>query len=497
MKKNWLSVFAAFLFLAVLAAPVSAWQGRMAGAGDAYGLIEDESDYLTHPAVIAMSKGFNAYGHYRLTYDKTSKWDYTVNIPAIPALYPFKTKGDEWKNEGLLGAAFQLGAGMMGVFFEYTGVRGKYEGSELYFFDGSTYLNTYDMKDRLNNYSLRLLYGLPVGAVNLGAEVQIAYRDEEKETSMLAADGDYGINWPWAASGFFESTLFPYMIPYKSKYWEAQGKLSVAGMIGAAKYALTLKGGLPFASDNKYTWSVNSDQEELEGKVKGYNVGGDFWLRVPVSTKVALPFVVSAAYKKIKRDGDLARSFGPTWYENEAEYTNVGVGGGVDFTPDKGTKVAAGLYYDYIRTSQEATFDDYFPGDYGRYIYPDMPTQTEHRLTFKALAEKEITPAFALRGGFNVFYGWVEADYATRFAYNGVHLPDYNFDISADGSNMGVNASVGATFKLNKVALEPFLNAGYVKYSVDGDGLHGDAGPISGKNDKANWHVGGGLSVRF
>jgi hypothetical protein len=273
--------------------------------------------------------------------------------------------------------------------------------------------------------------------------------------------------------------------------------LSVAGMIGAAKYALTLKGGLPFASDNKYTWSVNSDQEELEGKVKGYNVGGDFWLRVPVSTKVALPFVVSAAYKKIKRDGDLARSFGPTWYENEAEYTNVGVGGGVDFTPDKGTKVAAGLYYDYIRTSQEATFDDYFPGDYGRYIYPDMPTQTEHRLTFKALAEKEITPAFALRGGFNVFYGWVEADYATRFAYNGVHLPDYNFDISADGSNMGVNASVGATFKLNKVALEPFLNAGYVKYSVDGDGLHGDAGPISGKNDKANWHVGGGLSVRF
>ena len=177
---------------------------------------------------------------------------------------------------------------------------------------------------------------------------------------------------------------------------------------------------------------------------------------------------------------------------------NVGVGGGVDFTPAKGTKVAAGIYYDYIRTSQKATFDYIDIGSNTYYDdYPDMPTQTEHRLTLKALAEKEITPTLAVRGGFNVFYGWVEADYTTRYAYNGTFNPLYNFDMSGDGYNAGVNASVGATFKLNKVALEPFLNAGYVKYSVDGDGLHGLAGPISGENDKTNWNVGGGLSVRF
>jgi len=57
MKRNWLSVFAALLLLAVLAAPGMAWQGRMAGAGDAYGLIEDESDYLTHPAVPCHGQG--------------------------------------------------------------------------------------------------------------------------------------------------------------------------------------------------------------------------------------------------------------------------------------------------------------------------------------------------------------------------------------------------------------------------------------------------------
>ena len=506
MKKNWLSVFVALLLLAFLAAPVSAWQGRMAGAGDAYGLIEDESDYLTHPAVIAMSKGFNAYGHYRLTYTKTSDWDYTVSLPSGPYLYPFKAGGDEWKNEGLLGAAFKLGAGMMGMFFEYTSIRGDYDGSALY--DGvfASGFNTYDMQHKLDDYALRLIYGLPVGAVNLGAEVQIAYRNEEKETLLVEDDGDFYLNFPFGAEGIIESTLFPYMIPYKSKYWEAQGKVSVAGTMGAAKYALTFKGGFPFASDNKYTAGYYDgstlDCQDAEGKVKGYNVGGDFWLRVPVNAKVALPFVVSAGYKKVTRDGDFASPSGLLIsyisYEHEAEYMNVGVGGGVDFTPAKGTKVAAGLYYDYIRTSQKATFDYIDSGSNTFYDdYPDMPTQTEHRLTLKALAEKELTSTLAVRGGFNVFYGYVEADYATRHIYNGVFEPDYKFDISADGYNAGANASVGATFKLDKVALEPFLNAGYVKYSVDGDGLHGFAGPINGENDKADWHVGGGLSVRF
>ena len=180
VKKNWLSVFAALLLLSVLAAPGMAWQGRMAGAGDAYGLIEDESDYLTHPAVIAMGKGFNAYGHYRLAYNNTAKWDYSGNILDYD-YHPFEADGYEWKNEGLIGTAFQVGAGRMGVFFEYMGIMGKYKGEENELYEGSDlYLYTFKMKDGLDNYSLRLIYGLPVGAVNLGAEIQLAYRNEKK-----------------------------------------------------------------------------------------------------------------------------------------------------------------------------------------------------------------------------------------------------------------------------------------------------------------------------
>ncbi|HOE80731.1 MAG TPA: hypothetical protein PLC37_09735, partial [Smithellaceae bacterium] len=47
----------------LLALPSWGWQGRMAGLGDAAGLVADESDFLIHPAAIATGKGFNAYGH--------------------------------------------------------------------------------------------------------------------------------------------------------------------------------------------------------------------------------------------------------------------------------------------------------------------------------------------------------------------------------------------------------------------------------------------------
>ena len=252
MKKNSCAVVAALLLVLLLAAPSMAWQGRMAGTGDANGLIEDESDYLTHPAAIASGKGLNAYGTYRLTYDKTNSWDYTAGSVAIPVSYPYKASGHEWRNQLQLGSAFALGTGRMGVFFEYDGVKGKYDGQEAYAgFLGPGY-NTFDLEDKLNHFKLRLIYGLPVGAVNVGGELQIAYRQEEKETNLFDDDGSAIKNYPWAAEDNPALNLYPYMIPFKSKYWEAQGKVSVDGKAGSAKYAATLKAGLPFASDNRY-----------------------------------------------------------------------------------------------------------------------------------------------------------------------------------------------------------------------------------------------------
>jgi hypothetical protein len=493
MTKNSFSVVAASLFVLLLAAPSVAWQGRMAGVGDADGLIEDESDYLTHPAIIAAGSGLNSYGNYRLTYDQASKWDYSINSPASSVIYPFSTSGHSWKNEGQVGAAFSLGTGRMGVFFDYTGIDGKYSGDEGYtgfWYNGS---GTYDFNNKIDNFALKVIYGMPVQAVKLGAEFQIAYRNEEQETNWLEDHGDFFKNYLWAAEDYPEINLYPFMIPYKSKYWEAQGKISVAGSLGPAKYTFTLKGGIPFASDN------NCDRGDslytAEGKVKGFHAGGDFWLRTPLNDRLILPFVVSAGYKTIKRDGVYDAEL--PWivtYEHEAKDIFVKVGGGVDFTPANGTKVAAGLYYDFIRTNQNLYASDIDLPTFYVDEYTDMPKYTEHRWTLKTLAEKELSSMVVLRGGFNVFYGIVKSDYA--YSAHDDFGPYSSLSASTSGSNMGVNVSAGATVKLEKVSLEPFINAGYVKYRTSGDGTIGSFA-IETEFKKDNWLIGGGLSAKF
>ncbi len=511
MKKNGFSVFAALMLVLILTAPVWAWQGRMAGAGDANGLIEDESDYLIHPAAVAAGKGSSFYGHYRLTYDKATTWDYHLNLPPSSSSFAYSADGRTWKNEVQAGAAFTAGAGRMGIFLEYVAARGKYDGHENYRLGPFGFDNVaFDMEDNLDSLALRLIYGQPVGGVKLGGELQIAYRNEEKEENLTDRDLS-GLAWatfkndPWAAENSPYSSLYPYMIPFKSKYWEAQGKASVEGLLGSAKYSLTLKAGLPFASDNRYAYVfdyfdvVATDQRaDMDGKVKGFNVGGDFWLRVPVSGTTILPFVMSAEYKTIKRDGSgLETAYGPTpvSYDHEVKNLFIKAGGGIDYTPANGTRLAMGLYYDYLSTKQN-TFNDYASGgDYLQDFYSDLPAQTEHRLTLKALAEKELTPAFVLRGGLNMFYGRVKSDYAYAAYLNGG--PDYApLSIATSGSNVGVNASLGATVKLDRVSIEPFLNAGYVQYHTSGDGTFGD-NAANMDFDRANWLVGGGLSVKF
>ena len=496
MSRKGLSILAVLFLALVLAVPAMAWQGRMAGTGNAVGLIADESDYLIHPALLASGKGFNAYGHVGLAYEKTSTWDYKSSVPILGWVYPYETSGDAWKANLQVGSAFALGAGRMGVFLEYDYAKGTYDGQEVYSGFGSDIRNI-DLDDKLNNVKLRVLYGLPLGAVNLGGELQIAYVNEEKDTLLSDFDGDFWRNYPWAAEDAPALNIYPFMIPFDSKYWEAQAKLSAAGSAGPGSYAVTLKAGVPFASDNQYAFADDSgDAATIEGSVKGYNVGADAWFRLPLSAKIVLPFVVSINYKTIERDGSGLSNYSSSLnYEHNAKTLNATLGGGVEFTPAEGTKIAAGLYYDYISMKQDVYIDDFF-GPLAYYVdtYSKMPESSEHRLTLKAAAEKDLTKMVALRGGFSAYYGLAKSDYA--FSATDTGSPYNPLDASVDGSTMGVNVAVGASVKIDKVSLEPFLTAGYAKCSVDGDGFNGPL-PVSVEMDKTNWLVGGGLSVKF
>ena len=107
--KTLFIVILGFLVLSI-GGPAYGWQGRMGGMGNPDGLVEDESDFLTHPAGIADGKGVNFYGHYRFTWTDVPDWDYTVNIfaPVLIDRNPYRRSGDQWEHNALLGAPLSL-----------------------------------------------------------------------------------------------------------------------------------------------------------------------------------------------------------------------------------------------------------------------------------------------------------------------------------------------------------------------------------------------------
>jgi hypothetical protein len=108
-KRHWFILILCFLVF-TFGGVAYGWQGRMAGMGDPYGLVEDESDFLIHPSEMAMGEGLKFYGHYRFIYRDVNDWDYTLdrfnNVGVLSLDLPHKSSGSEREHDALLGAAF-------------------------------------------------------------------------------------------------------------------------------------------------------------------------------------------------------------------------------------------------------------------------------------------------------------------------------------------------------------------------------------------------------
>jgi hypothetical protein len=246
MNKSLFSLLILTLVVLVIAGTSQGFQGRMAGMGDPYGLISDESDFLIHPAKIATGDGVRFYGGYRFTYKGVTDWGYDLDRFTLAGIlteyYHFDTSGQEYAHDALVGAAFPLGPGRMGLFFTYDGMRGDYDGDE-FSWNGTTYFYPeYDLTSDLDDFALRLLYGIPVGGFNLGGEVQIAYRQGKNEgwiydpTIGAGLLNSHAVTWiPWA-------NLFPFVLPYDSTYWEILFKGSMEGNVGPLDIEFTPRG---------------------------------------------------------------------------------------------------------------------------------------------------------------------------------------------------------------------------------------------------------------
>jgi hypothetical protein len=512
MSKRCLLLLLPLLLLA-LASTSYAWQGRMGGMGDPFGLVADESDFLIHPAKITNGEGIRFYGDYRFTYTGVLDWDHDRGLfetdGTLVGFYHFDTSGEEYRHNALLGAGLALGPGRMGLFFEYAGKRGDYDGSEDIL--GVPSFGVHDLTSEFDNFALRLLYGLPIGAFKLGGEVQFAYRQEENKALYYRTDG-YAL---WKNSFWdgllADDNLFVFMLPYDSSYWEALFKGSLEGKVGPLDLEFTLRGGFLFGGDNTYEYErqvpigTPDDRFVLKGDVKGWRIGGDIWVRYPVNDALSVPLLVRIDYQEKTRDGDGPGQLGFAGdnfaYENKEQSLHLTIGGGLDKEISKGAKIAAGIYYNYLQGKNDIEVQWYQLGvillNYG---YSGFPDSTEHQVMLRLAGELELSPTVTLRMGLVPFFGWVQEDF--KFAYNTTANPSIQTDnVSVDGYHWGVGVSVGGSVRFQRLTLEPFVAAGYEELALDGDGSYFESLPRTRLYEmdltRRAWSIGGGFSVLY
>lgn len=494
-----------------------AWQGRMAGMGDPYGLVEDESDFLVNPAKIADGQGTRYYGNYRFTYSNVIDSKLRFHETTMPDISSSTSaKGDEYRNEVLLGAGLPAGAGRIGVFFDYSGKRGDLAANTDHFS-----LNLTDMTSDSDRFALKALYGQAIrDDLKLGAQIQLAYKDENNHCSRrLSFYGD-----SWTGTNDFSGNSLQFMFPYDSQYWEALVSTGLEWNRGPVKTGLTIRGGSVLAGDNRWSnrSAYNNDfstEFNIDGGVAGWNLGGDWWLRYSYSDTLSLPFLVRLDYRERSRSGAGLASgwssifdipFFPGYfiigtdaqdlaYDIEENFLRIEAGGGFDLAIRDTGRIAAGIYYNYIASNHNLTVhSNLLPlGTYSlAFNYTGFPDLSEHLVRLKVAGEVQTAPAWTLRGGLDIFGGFAREDYRSDMVID-TSLVNHT---SMDGTHWGATASFGATTRYMGFVLEPFLQAGYQELS-----LNGGSDPVTipfpiqwnAQKDRQEVIVSAGLSVLF
>lgn len=554
-----------------------AWQGRMGGMADPFGLVEDESDFLIHPSKIADGKDMSFYGDFKFLYRDVSDWSYRfglrppvrilgnpIAIPGLGLSGGYSGSGDEQVYDAMVGMAMPAGPGRFGFFFNYEGTRGDYDGagafsgSALGF--GASLPTAYNLDSSMDSFKGRFLYGMPLGdGLKLGAELEVAYRSDENDTaerirSFTFNNVNFDTLFQWNDRNGFLGTLFPFMYPQDSEYWEIVPKIGLTGAGGPVKWAATVRGGAIFGGENEWSSSQSLSVDpsappinaalsvfdvnhsfKLDGDVDGWKVGGDFWLRYALSPCNTLPFLLRIDYREISRDGTgsglLTGAFrNPAddgsllgldpfavplnWaYDSKEEVFEIETGGGLEYVPNGGLRIAGGLYYKYIDSTQTAGITPSVTIPIGiapiasvtaalPSSYDPGPETTEHQIIMRLAAEQMINACWTLRGGLNGFVGWVDEDLtlATSLVPTGLDLVTVRSSLS--GTRWGILGAIGASAKFDRFLLEPFIQGGYQSYEPDGPA---DFSVLNGVLDadfdvdkeRSEAIIGGGISFRF
>jgi hypothetical protein len=557
MKKVfWILVCTVFM-VAIFAGNSAAFKGRNEGMGNVSGLVRDNSDMLIHPSTIVDGEGLEFFAHYGFTYTDVGKWDFDSEIsggliPNIVAIfgldldggYDRELDGDEYLHEALLGSAIPLGKGRLGIFLDYTRKRGEFEGKESIGGElsplGSASINfDEEIDSKLDDFTLSMIFGIPLGAVNLGLELAVGYTNESSSWEAELDDIDISPPVPFLPSIDLVMSDFPILnllereiLPYDSQYWDFGFKLGVSSEFeNGISFALTPKFKWIFGGDNELNPDFNAEiaiapgieldhTPNLDGDVDGFDWGLDLWLRFPISDSAWMPFLFRIENKKIERTanghddfdieatglGTLSTDF--EWdVDIEETQLHIEAGGGFDINVTPDTKIAIGVYYNYFDREREydrvlgistAGTDVSFDSEFADY--------EEHQIKIKLAGETAVSPSFALRGGINWFYGSITETYDTEIDLSipipiPIPSPLVENTIELDGSRWGISGAIGATIKLSSVTIEPYIKGGYQEIDLSGEedwdiiGLNILA--MDADRTREEWFVGAGFSILF
>lgn len=545
MKKYFALIFLGVLSIFIVFGSSYAWQGRMAGMGEPYGLTNDDSDFLIHPSLITRGNGFDFYSHFDFRYTDINKWDMDIDFDYIgiviipPATLisgnyeeSFDSSGDQYDYEAMLGPVFDLGTGRMGIFFAYTGMNRDIDGDADYtgsfgvvISDPSTSAD-YDLESDIDDFSLRVIYGFPIdlNCLNLGAEAKISYINEKQSDKWENNFGRSFFNRPTTTfRSYWEANTLWFQVPYDSDYWLAEFKASANGRICIddmmpIDVTLSFGGGPVFTGDNEYKYESELSGAGLadldaDGETDGFTVGGDLWVRVPISETLTLPFMVGGHYNEKVRDGK-GRLYGLAYnsnfdYEHKEDSFIIDAGGGADIKFSDSSRGTLGLFYTYLDCNDDLwiTMSSEIGIPFDAVYEDSVPEYTEHRVTLKLGWETDLSSTSALRAGLNAFYGFIEKEYVLDLSHPPLPVAYSERDeISMDGNQWGITASIGGSLKLSGVTLEPYINGGYRDLDLDGE-LESNAyllppviilfadGDI--EESREEWFVGAGLSILF
>lgn len=525
MRKSFIVIAIIISGACIFCGASYAWQGRMAGMGDPYGLVEDESDFLINPAKIADGQGIRHYGNYRFTYTDTLEWKIrTRGVTLPPSSTSANATGDEYRHDVLLGAGIPAGAGRLGFFFGYSGKRSDFDVNTRTPSIGIGFNS--DMTSDFDDFALRMLYGQALSNdLKIGAGIQLAYRTENNHYSTSAvgvASGFFGIN-------DFSGNLMQFMLPYDSQYWEVLVNTGLEKDFGAFKTGVTIRGGSIFAGDNGWSnrstiaFSNTNTGFNIGGDTDGWKIGGDLWLRYYYSQSLSFPFLVRLDYSEKSRSGAGIASgwlnlLNPPFfpfpifvgteedqnlaYDMQQDLLRIEAGGGFDLALNDSARIAAGLYYNYISAKNDFAVRSSFltpPAESIVFRYSGFPEVTEHLVRFKLAGEMKLNPQWTLNGGLDAFGGFAREDYGSRIADDAVLLSSYR--ASLDGTHWGITGYMGVTTQCMGLTIQPFLQAGYQELSLEDSSARSNFFNIplawDSQKDKREVLVGAGFSILF